>query len=40
LLGFARVTEDVTARIALGVRLATQRELIAIAADGKASIPS
>ncbi len=39
LLGFARITPDVTARIDIGVRLATQRELIKLD-DGRASIPS
>ncbi|MCX5744447.1 MAG: DUF3320 domain-containing protein, partial [Proteobacteria bacterium] len=37
LLGFPRVTEDVVARIGLGVRLAATRELIVIT-DGKATI--
>ena len=39
LLGFPRITERVTDRIARGVRLATARELIRIA-DGKASLPA
>jgi hypothetical protein len=39
LLGFARITDQVTARVGVGVRLAAQRELIAIS-DGRASIPA
>jgi hypothetical protein len=38
LLGFARITEKVTARVADGIRLATTREMIRIL-DGKASLP-
>ena len=39
LLGFARITEDVTSRVELGVRLAEVRELIRID-NGKASVPA
>jgi hypothetical protein len=39
LLGFARITDRVTARVALGVRLAASRELIALA-DGRARMPA
>ncbi|MEJ7599896.1 MAG: DUF3320 domain-containing protein [Kofleriaceae bacterium] len=39
LLGFARITEDVTTRVELGVRLAEVRELIRID-HGKASVPA
>jgi very-short-patch-repair endonuclease len=38
LLGFARITERVTERVAVGVRIAAERELIRIAA-GRASLP-
>jgi hypothetical protein len=38
LLGFARVTDRVTERVASGVRLAAQRELIRID-GGKATLP-
>jgi hypothetical protein len=38
LLGFARITEEVVARVTLAVRLATARELIRIA-DNKAQLP-
>ncbi|MBC7974240.1 MAG: hypothetical protein H7138_04590, partial [Myxococcales bacterium] len=38
LLGFARITERVIERVAAGVRLAAQRELIRINA-GKATLP-
>jgi hypothetical protein len=38
LLGFARITSDVTERVALGVRLATAREMIAVEA-GTARLP-
>ena len=39
LLGFARITDRVTSRVALGVRLAASRELIALA-EGRARMPS
>jgi hypothetical protein len=39
LLGYARITERVTSRVAQGVRLAAARELIAFA-DGRARMPS
>jgi hypothetical protein len=38
LLGFSRITEKVTERVADGIRLAATREMIRIF-DGKASLP-
>jgi len=39
LLGFARMTDKVSQRVALGIRLAAQRELIAFV-DDRARMPS
>lgn len=38
LLGFSRITERVTERVSLGIRLAAQREMIALA-DGRVTLP-